>query len=486
MRILPLSPVMADTPPPPPFGRRELLAFGAGDLAFNIIWGLMLSYLEYFYTDICLFPPACVALILLCARALSIVTDPLVGMVIDRRPAGRQALPLLRMGIVPFAVMIVLAFVPVGGDAATGAGRYVWACVTYMGLCVAYSVTNTAYGALTSLISARPEIRLRLASARMVGAGLGALLIAVMTMPCVDWLGHGDRRRGFMLFMMGVAVVVAALLGLVARLCHERVGAHPGRQPVRVLARALLRNGGWLRLTGAMILVMLGSTFMFGALVYYVRFVLRGSDHDAGWMLGAMNVLGLCGSLSSGALARRWGNRGVMGVGTCLCGTWLALAWLAPPGWGVTIAATCLFGACMGVCNPACFALLADYVEDGARRSGVRTAGLAWALNSTASKLAFDGGGSMLAWLLAGSGLVAGDHAQAAAARAGIGAGFLAIPACAFLGAGAMVLLLCRAPVVASGPASGPASGAAPPARQTPAPQNPVDAVKSTASPPPT
>ncbi|RFP03791.1 sugar transporter [Novacetimonas hansenii] len=449
VQLLPLSPAMADAARTPAFGRRELLAFGAGDLAFNIIWGLMLSYLEYFYTDICLFPPACVAVILLCARAISIVADPVVGVVIDRRPAGRQALPLLRIGLLPFAAMIVLTFVPFGGPG--GIARYVWACLTYMGLCVTYSVSNTAYGALTSLISDDPAIRLRLASARMVGAGCGTLLIAVLTLPAVDWLGHGDRRHGFMLFMVMVAVVVAALLGLVATLCHERARAHRDRQPVRVLARALLRNGGWLRLTGAMILVMLGSTFMFGALVYYVRFVLGGGDHDAGWILGAMNVLGLCGSVCGAALARRCGNRRLMGVGTCLCGTWLALAWMCPPSWPVTVVAMCLFGLCLGLCNPACFALLAEYVEQGARTSGVRTAGLAWALNSTASKLAFDGGGSMLAWLMAGYGLVAGDHAQAAGARAGIGIGFLAIPACAFVAAGVGVLLLCPRPVMDAG-----------------------------------
>ncbi|WNM09558.1 hypothetical protein RI056_06365 [Komagataeibacter nataicola] len=49
----------APVPPPPAcVGLKEIVAFGAGDAGFNIIWGLMLSYLAYFYTDICFFLPA--------------------------------------------------------------------------------------------------------------------------------------------------------------------------------------------------------------------------------------------------------------------------------------------------------------------------------------------------------------------------------------------------------------------------------------------
>ncbi|WP_180999746.1 hypothetical protein [Novacetimonas maltaceti] len=41
MQILPPSPAMVDTARTPAFGARELLAFGAGDLAFNIIWRVL-------------------------------------------------------------------------------------------------------------------------------------------------------------------------------------------------------------------------------------------------------------------------------------------------------------------------------------------------------------------------------------------------------------------------------------------------------------
>ncbi|GBR29714.1 hypothetical protein AA11826_0520 [Komagataeibacter oboediens DSM 11826] len=115
-------------------GLAEVMAFGAGDMGFNIIWGLMLSYLAYFYTEISLLPVQMVGFMLMAARAASLVTDPVVGLWIDCRPVGRQAIPVLRAGIAPFMVLVALTFIPlphmwpVGmrGHGLHGAVRGVW------------------------------------------------------------------------------------------------------------------------------------------------------------------------------------------------------------------------------------------------------------------------------------------------------------------------------------------------------------------------
>ncbi|MFT8711188.1 MFS transporter, partial [Komagataeibacter rhaeticus] len=99
------------------------------------------------------------------------------------------------------------------------------------------------------------------------------------------------------------------------------------------------------------------------------------------------------------------------------------------------------FGLCVGICNPVCFTLLAHCLDHGgAGAGGLRTVGLAWALNSTASKMAFDIGGSLLAGLLAACGLAGGSSVQSAHAQAGIHAGFLLVPAVLYLLAGGVVL----------------------------------------------
>ncbi|MDT8870249.1 MFS transporter [Komagataeibacter rhaeticus] len=186
-----------------------------------------------------------VGFMLMAARAASLVTDPAVGLWIDRRPAGRQALPLLRAGIAPFMVLVVLTFVPLPRGWSMLA-RGIGASIGYMGLCVAYGVVNTAYGVMTSLITAAPDMRLRLATSRMVGATLGGLAISIVTLPAVDWLGHGSRQVGFALFMAGCPAWWAGFCGCrrgsVMSACRPmpgksrsvpraRAGRDAGRQP---------------------------------------------------------------------------------------------------------------------------------------------------------------------------------------------------------------------------------------------------------------
>ncbi|GAN87936.1 MFS transporter [Komagataeibacter intermedius] len=441
-------------------GLAEVMAFGAGDMGFNIIWGLMLSYLAYFYTEISLLPVQMVGFMLMAARAASLVTDPVVGLWIDHRPAGRQAIPVLRGGIAPFMVLVALTFMPLPHAWPVGM-RGLCAAMGYMALCVAYGVVNTAYGAMTSLISPDHDMRLRLATSRMVGATLGSLLVSITTLPMVDWLGHGDRQAGFALYMVVVACVVGGLLWLPSRFCHERVATDGGDMTARARVAGLLANRGWRRLTGAMLLTMLGSTFLFGALVYDVRYVLHDSDHVAGWLLGLVSLMVLAGCGLSLPLAGRWGTASVMRGGTLAAGGVLLVAYVLPARMEVLGISLALFGLCVGICNPVCFTLLAHCMDGGDGFSGTHTVGLAWALNSTASKMAFDVGGSLLAGVLAASGLVSGVGVQSVHAQAGIHAGFLLVPALLYLLAGGVVLRYF-------------------------APQNPVEAVNSTASPPPT
>ncbi len=206
---------------------------------------------------------------------------------------------------------------------------------------------------------------------------------------------------------------------------------------------------------------MLGSTFLFGALVYDVRYVLHDSDHMAGWLLGLVSLMVLAGCGLSLPLAGRWGTAPVMRGGTLAAGGVLLVAYMLPARVEVLGISLALFGLCVGICNPVCFTLLAHCMDGGDGFSGTHTVGLAWALNSTASKMAFDVGGSLLAGVLAASGLVSGVGVQSVHAQAGIHAGFLLLPALLYLLAGGVVLRYF-------------------------APQNPVEAVNSTASPPPT
>ncbi|NSB24505.1 Na+/melibiose symporter-like transporter [Clostridium saccharoperbutylacetonicum] len=62
----------------------EKISYGFGDLASNVMWGLVGSFLLYFYTDVALIPAAATATLFLVARVLDAFIDPIIGNFVDR------------------------------------------------------------------------------------------------------------------------------------------------------------------------------------------------------------------------------------------------------------------------------------------------------------------------------------------------------------------------------------------------------------------
>ncbi|RXY49161.1 MFS transporter, partial [Klebsiella pneumoniae] len=58
---------------------REKIGYGMGDAGCNIIFGAIMLFVTYFYTDIFGLAPALVGVLLLSVRVIDAVTDPIMG-----------------------------------------------------------------------------------------------------------------------------------------------------------------------------------------------------------------------------------------------------------------------------------------------------------------------------------------------------------------------------------------------------------------------
>ena len=63
---------------------REKIGYGMGDAGCNIIFGAIMLFVNYFYTDIFGLAPALVGVLLLSVRVIDAVTDPIMGAIADR------------------------------------------------------------------------------------------------------------------------------------------------------------------------------------------------------------------------------------------------------------------------------------------------------------------------------------------------------------------------------------------------------------------
>ena len=63
---------------------KERFSYGLGDLACNLMFQLITAYLMFFYTDVAGIGLGAISLIMLVARVVDAVTDPMMGVVIDK------------------------------------------------------------------------------------------------------------------------------------------------------------------------------------------------------------------------------------------------------------------------------------------------------------------------------------------------------------------------------------------------------------------
>ncbi len=173
----------------------ERIGFGAGDLAQNLVFSTVGTYLLFFCTDVLGLAPTAVATMFLAVQFVDVLWNPFVGVFIDRRNPrwGKYRSYLVSAGL-PLAVFSVLCFFnPFGGIGS--AWRTLWACMVYAGFTMLFSLVNVAYGALGASLSRDADEITVLTSVRMFLANAGCLA-AMVGVPLLVAMLSGEWGGG--------------------------------------------------------------------------------------------------------------------------------------------------------------------------------------------------------------------------------------------------------------------------------------------------
>ncbi len=175
------------------------VGYGSGDFACNLVFGTMASYLMIFYTDVFGIGAAVVGAMLLYTRILDAITDTIMGLIVDRtHTRWGQGRPYFVIGAPFFAIFTAMTFfVPDLGET----GKIIYAYVTYILLCCAYTVVNIPLNTIVPRLTSNIDERNKLVASRMIFALLGTAVVMTITSPLVDFFGGGDQRRGFFITM---------------------------------------------------------------------------------------------------------------------------------------------------------------------------------------------------------------------------------------------------------------------------------------------
>ncbi|WP_035693571.1 MFS transporter [Azospirillum halopraeferens] len=187
--------------------------------------------------------PGATAMALTAARALDVLSDPLVGWFSDRGGRFGRRKPWIAAGALLAGVALVRLFDPPAGAGALH--LFTWSALLYLG----WTMVQVPYQAWGAELESGYHARTRVAGAREAAGVLG-LLAAGAVPAAAAWMGH-DRAAGLAaLALVTVVLGAPAVAGLLMGVPEPAGSAVPPEPPRRALA-ALARNRAFLRLLAA-------------------------------------------------------------------------------------------------------------------------------------------------------------------------------------------------------------------------------------------
>ena len=208
---------------------KDKIGYAMGDFASLLVFGLVQSVLQKYYTDVLQISIVSVLIMFVVARVWDAINDPLWGRIIDgakRKEDGRYR-RWLKIFAIPVALAAVLMFVRIPGMSETG--NFIWATITYILFGMLYTCINIPYGSLATVITSDDKERSSLSVFRSIGSTFGAMPAMALASFCYV-TRDGVKSMSYTRIIIGVSVIaVLAVIGyfITYKLTKERVVTAP-------------------------------------------------------------------------------------------------------------------------------------------------------------------------------------------------------------------------------------------------------------------
>jgi len=405
----------------------EKVGYSLGDLAANLVFQTLVTYLAYFYTDIYgLKTNDASALILTVGLIAAFGFNPILGALADRTSSRwGKFRPWILWTAVPLGVIALLAF---STPDFSYKGKLIYAVVTYSLLLLLYAANNLPYGALSGVITGDMKERNSMSAYRFVAVMFAQFFVQVFMYSIIISAGHGDKAVGIEKVMTWLAIIGTVMLIITFLTTKERIVPKPEQNAsLKQDLSDLFKNKPWVIMLTLTTLVFITLAMKGGAYVYYFEnyvdkerlttfispilnaFTSAGINFfgedpvSAGF--GLFNAGGIIfmivGITISKWLADKYGKRDVFGIGLFISTMFILLFYFFPPkSIGLMYASQILHGFTYGVTIPLLWAMIADVADYSEWKNNRRATAIVFSAMMVGLKGGLTIGSSLLTWLL--------------------------------------------------------------------------------------
>lgn len=439
----------------------EKVGYSLGDLAANLIFQTLVTFITFFYTDVFGISADSAGNIEFAAGMIgALVFTPLMGLIADRtRTRWGKFRPWILWTSIPFGVIALLAF---STPALPPDQKVIYAFVTYLLLLAVYAANNLPYAALSGVLTGNMAERNSLSSYRFVAVMFAQFIIQVLLLPLVLIMGHGDKALGFhnaMLFFSITGVICFLITFLTTK---ERI------QPISDASSSpwqdikdLFANVPWIIILLVTILIFVTLALKGGFYIYFFKYYLDAAAlgtflNDIGFnsfINGLNNTLHAVGMTSfewpkdaatsafglfngcgiimmivgigfSKHLADKFGKRNTFGIALFLSTLFvLAFVFFSNTSIGLCFISQTLHGFFYGVTIPLLWAMIADVADYAEWKNNRRATGIVFSAMILGLKAGLTIGSALVGKILAFYGYDVALAEQTPGTIAGIQAG---------------------------------------------------------------
>lgn len=359
-------------------------AFGGGNSFSNY---MLNSFGSYFYTNVVGIDSLLAGSFMSLVKVTDFFTDLILGGLIDgtRSKSGEKARPWLKRSIIPSSIGMLLLF---SAPFAGGSAQLIWAIATYfLATSICFTMSNIPWQSMMPLMTDDRFSRSKMEISQALVGMVISMIAGATVNPLVNALGGGRTGWFIAACIMSVLMLVFHCFGYFGT--REHVKIEKPKQEKRSAASLLhevgflLRNRYWV--TMIIFTAMASLSTMMASMAYYAQYV-----------AGDMSVMSYMTILNMGPtilmlfiapfIIKRFGKSTVMRLGVIcqLCG--FVIMWVMGNGASMYIGlALSAFGQGGGTSTMMSF--IAEAVDYGEYKFGVRTEGISYSINISVQKL---------------------------------------------------------------------------------------------------
>ncbi|QNA44217.1 MFS transporter [Lacibacter sediminis] len=406
---------------------KEKVGYSLGDLAANLVFQTLVTYLAYFYTDIYgLDTNHASALMLIVGLVAAFAFNPIIGAIADRTVSKwGKFRPWILFTAVPLGVIALLAF---STPDFSYKGKVIYAVVTYTLLLLLYAANNLPYSALSGVITGDMKERNSMSAYRFVAVMFAQFFVQVFMLPIIVAAGGGDKAVGIEKVMTWLAIIGTVMLLITFFTTRERIVPKPEQKSsLKEDLADLFKNRPWVIMLVLTILVFITLAMKGGSYVYYFKNyvdkerltefitpILNGFSNvginffgedpvSAGF--GLFNAGGIIfmivGIGFSKRLADKYGKRDVFGVALVISTLFIFLFYFfSATSVELMFGSQILHGFFYGITIPLLWAMIADVADYSEWKNNRRATAIIFSAMMVGLKTGLSVGNALLTWIL--------------------------------------------------------------------------------------